>query len=72
MPDVAAPLADDQLLALDAALERLELVKPDHARLVELQLFAGLSGDEAAAALGVSAATADRTWATPPPGYRSS
>jgi RNA polymerase sigma factor (TIGR02999 family) len=62
LPDVAAPPADEQLLALDAALERLALVKPDHARLVELRFFAGLTGDEAAAVLGVSPATADRTW----------
>jgi RNA polymerase sigma factor (TIGR02999 family) len=62
LPDVAVPLADEQLLALDAALERLALVKPDHARLVELRFFAGLTGDEAAAVLGISAATADRAW----------
>jgi len=62
LPDCAAPMRDDQLLALDAALERLALVKPDHARLVELRFFAGLTGDEAAAVLGVSPATADRMW----------
>jgi RNA polymerase sigma factor (TIGR02999 family) len=62
LPDCAAPLRDDQLLALDAALERLAQVKPDHARLVELRFFGGLKGDEAAAALGVSPATADRLW----------
>ena len=62
LPDLAEPLRDDRLLALDEALDRLAQVKPDHARLVELRFFAGLSGDEAAAALGVSAATADRMW----------
>jgi RNA polymerase sigma factor (TIGR02999 family) len=62
LPDCPAPLADDQLLALDAALERLALAKPEHARLVELRFFAGLTGDEAAALLGVSPATADRMW----------
>jgi RNA polymerase sigma factor (TIGR02999 family) len=62
LPDVSAPLPDDQLLALDGALERLAQVKPDHARLVELRFFAGLKGDEAATSLGVSPATADRMW----------
>jgi RNA polymerase sigma factor (TIGR02999 family) len=61
-PDPAAPLPDEQLLALDVALERLARTKPDHARLVELRFFAGLEGDEAAASLGVSPATADRMW----------
>jgi RNA polymerase sigma factor (TIGR02999 family) len=62
LSNCAAPTSDDQLLALDEALERLAQLKPDHARLVELRFFAGLTGDEAAVALGVSAATADRMW----------
>ena len=62
LADLPAPLPDDRLLALDEALERLAATKPDHARLVELRFFAGLTGDEAAAALGVSAASADRMW----------
>jgi RNA polymerase sigma factor (TIGR02999 family) len=61
LADFPAPLADDQLLALDEVLDRLARVKPDHARLVELRFFAGLSGDEAAS-LGVSPATVDRMW----------
>jgi RNA polymerase sigma factor (TIGR02999 family) len=60
--DVAAPLPDDQLLSLDEALERLAAVKPEHARLVELRFFAGLTGEQAADVLGVSPATADRLW----------
>ena len=62
LPDIAAPLPDDELLALDAALEKLAAIKPDHARLVELLFFAGVTGNEAAAVLGVSPATADRMW----------
>jgi RNA polymerase sigma factor (TIGR02999 family) len=62
LPDLAAPLPDEQLLALDKALTKFAATKPDHARLVELRFFAGLSGDEAAEALAVSPATADRMW----------
>jgi RNA polymerase sigma factor (TIGR02999 family) len=60
--DISASLADDQLLAVHAALERLAEAKPDHAKLIESRYFGGLTGDEAAAVLGVSAATADRMW----------
>ena len=57
---LSAPDSDDRLVALDAALTRLAATKPDHAALIEMCHFGGLTGDEAAAALGVSAATADR------------
>ena len=50
------------LLALDEALARLASIDPHKARLVELRYFAGLSIPEAAAALGVSAATVGREW----------
>jgi RNA polymerase sigma factor (TIGR02999 family) len=60
LPDIAAPLPDDELLALDEALTQLALTKPDHAKLLELRYFTGLKSDEAAEALNVSAATADR------------
>jgi RNA polymerase sigma factor (TIGR02999 family) len=50
------------LLALDDALARLATLDPSKARLVELRYFAGLSIPEAAAALGVSAATVGREW----------
>jgi RNA polymerase sigma factor (TIGR02999 family) len=60
--DIAAPVSEPELLALDEALDRLAAIKPDHARLIELRYFAGLTGDEAAEALGVSPATADRMW----------
>jgi RNA polymerase sigma factor (TIGR02999 family) len=59
----AAPEPDAELLALDEALNRLAERDPTKARLVELRYFAGLTGDEAATALGISPATADRHWA---------
>ncbi|MGL6072718.1 MAG: ECF-type sigma factor [Fimbriiglobus sp.] len=62
MPEIAAPLPDPELLALDEALTRFAEQKPDHAKLVELRYFAGLTGEQAATSLGISPATADRMW----------
>src|SRR5436190_9379406 len=60
---VAAPELDLELVALDEALSRLAAVDPVKARLVELRYFAGLTGEQAAEVLGISASTADRYWA---------
>src|SRR5262245_19535916 len=60
---VAAPIPDDDLLALDEALNRLAAQDPIKARLVELRYFAGLTGEQAADVLGISPTTADRHWA---------
>jgi RNA polymerase sigma factor (TIGR02999 family) len=51
------------LLDLDEALSRFATEEPDKAQLVQLRFFAGLSTPEAAAALGISVATAERWWA---------
>jgi len=51
------------ILALDAALERLKQVEPRHSTLVELRFFGGMSIDETAEALNVSTATVTRDWA---------
>jgi RNA polymerase sigma factor (TIGR02999 family) len=53
-------LAD--LLALDEALTRLELIDARQARIVECHVFAGMSLEDTAAALGISAATVSRDW----------
>jgi RNA polymerase sigma factor (TIGR02999 family) len=53
----------DGLLALDDALTRFAAEEPRKAELVKLRYFAGLTTPEAAAALGVSVATAERWWA---------
>ncbi|HUQ72209.1 MAG TPA: ECF-type sigma factor [Planctomycetaceae bacterium] len=52
-----------ELLSLHAALEKLEAESPEKAQLVKLRYFAGLSHQEAARAMGISRATADRHWA---------
>jgi RNA polymerase sigma factor (TIGR02999 family) len=57
-----APAAGDDLLALDEALTRLAALNPARAELVKLRFFAGLTMPEAAEALGVSLATAERYW----------
>jgi RNA polymerase sigma factor (TIGR02999 family) len=61
--DLAAEARSDDLVALDEALSRLERHDPDAARLVKLRYFAGLSHQDAAAALGISRGAADRLWA---------
>jgi RNA polymerase sigma factor (TIGR02999 family) len=53
---------DVDLLALEEALERLAALNADHARIVELRFFGGLTNDETAAALGISPATVKRAW----------
>jgi RNA polymerase sigma factor (TIGR02999 family) len=59
---VAAPQPEEELLALDTALEKLAACDPLKAKLVELRFFAGLTGGQAAEVLGISPATADRWW----------
>ncbi len=54
---------DQRLLDLDEALSRLEADDLQKATLVKLRFFAGLTNEEAAAALGISTATAQRMWA---------
>jgi len=52
------------LLALDAALERLEQLDERQSRLVVLRFFGGLTIEEAATVLDISPATAKREWVT--------
>jgi RNA polymerase sigma factor (TIGR02999 family) len=59
---LSALTVDDELLAVDEALDALTVAHPEHAELVKLRYFGGLSLDEVAAALGISPSTADRRW----------
>jgi len=56
------PVVD--LIALDEALTRLEAKDAELCRFVELRYFGGLTLDETASALNISAATASREWNT--------
>jgi RNA polymerase sigma factor (TIGR02999 family) len=60
--EVAAKAPAEELLALDEALDRFTAKDPVKAELVKLRYFAGLSEEAAAAALGISRATASRYW----------
>jgi RNA polymerase sigma factor (TIGR02999 family) len=56
--DVACPLPDDQLLAVDEALDKLASEHPRQAELVKLRYFVGMTVTEAAQVLRISADTA--------------
>ena len=61
--ELAVDSTGDDLLAVHEALTRLAARDPAAARLVELRFFAGLTLEQAAAALGIPARTAYRHWA---------
>jgi RNA polymerase sigma factor (TIGR02999 family) len=62
--EISSPVADDdQLLAVNEALERFAVVDPRKAELVKLRYFVGLNFEEAAAALGIAVPTAKQWWA---------
>ena len=63
--DAGLLIAEDKLedvIAIDEALERLALIDARQSRLIELRFFAGLSVEEAAEAMGISAITIKREW----------
>ncbi len=53
---------DEDLVALDEALQKLEVISPRASQVVELRFFAGLLEKEAAEVLGISLATLKRDW----------
>src|SRR3954469_18675550 len=60
--DLAAPASDDQLLAVNEALEKLALEHPVQADLVKLRYFAGLTNEEVSEVMGFSLSTAKNYW----------
>ena len=60
--ELTSPMPDDELLALDEALDRLATVDSRAAEMVKLCFFVGLTQEEAAHELGVSLSTAERIW----------
>jgi len=61
--ELAVDAPNEELVAIDEVLNQLGQENPECASVVKLRFFAGLSIDEAAAALGISASTAKRHWA---------
>lgn len=60
--DLAAESDYEQIVALDEAVTRLEREQPDVAAVVRLRFYAGLSIEETAQTLGVSARSVNREW----------
>jgi RNA polymerase sigma-70 factor (ECF subfamily) len=60
--EVAGAEPEEDVVALDEALTRLEAVDARASRVVELRFFVGLSEDESAEALGISISTLKRDW----------
>ncbi len=57
-----APEREPEILALDEALERLAEFDPRQSKIVELRFFAGMSEEETALVLNISARTVKRDW----------
>jgi RNA polymerase sigma factor (TIGR02999 family) len=61
---LASPVPDEQLVALDAALETLAALDERQAKVVELRFFGGLTVEETGEVLSLSPTTVKREWAT--------
>jgi RNA polymerase sigma factor (TIGR02999 family) len=59
---LVAPPLDEDILAVNEALDLLAATDSEAAELVKLRFFAGFTAEQAAAALGISARSADRIW----------
>jgi RNA polymerase sigma factor (TIGR02999 family) len=61
--DLAAPQADDELLAVNEALKRLAKAHPVQAEVVKLRYFGGRTNEEVAQILDISLSTVKNYWA---------
>jgi RNA polymerase sigma factor (TIGR02999 family) len=61
--EIASPERSEELLALDAALDRLAKVEPQAAELVQLRYFAGCTLEESAELSGLPLRSSQRLWA---------
>jgi RNA polymerase sigma factor (TIGR02999 family) len=61
--ELEAATPDDKVLMIDEALERLQAIDPEKARVVVLKFFGGLTNEAAAECLGVTERTVERHWA---------
>jgi len=59
---LTAPAEDDQLLAVNEALEKLQAQHPAQAQVVKLRYFGGMSNEEVAQALNISVSTVKTYW----------
>lgn len=62
LDDVADEHDNEQLIAIDEALSRLEQIDAQQSRVVELRFFGGLTIEETAEAMSLSPATVKREW----------
>ena len=60
---IAAPVPDDELMAVNEALERFAALHPEGATVAKLRYFVGLSMEDTAAAMGMSVRSTERLWA---------
>jgi RNA polymerase sigma factor (TIGR02999 family) len=60
--ELAYGFPSDDLLALNEAISRLELESPEKSKVVQLRFFVGMTHEEVAEVLGISAVTARRHW----------
>lgn len=61
--EIPAPAPDDQLLAVNDALEKFAALDARKAELVKLRYFVGMSFEEASEAMGIAVPTAKQWWA---------
>jgi len=62
MEQLSGPVEAEQMVALDEALKKLEVIDPDRAEIVKLKFFVGLTNQEVADSLGMSCRTVERNW----------